>query len=308
MSKLRAIMTVGCSASGKNTWVDEFVEDEAELYRYSSGRSGAEWVVIERDVIRFTDIIDNKGVKDWTKYKFTRARENRVTEIQDKMLEDAVENGKNVIICETNLNPKNRPRLVHQLSSMGFEVEFKEFEADLNTLWKRDAQRAGGVGHLVIYKQYQQWLEYKGARKYVADDSLPDAIVFDVDGTLAQMHNRGPFDWKRVGEDHYRREICDMLVGYADQGKMIVIASGRDGSCEGLTKTWLEQGDLLIDDFYIRPEGNTEKDYVIKERMLWEMAKKYNIVAWVDDRPQVSNHLRLLGVNIIQVADPYVDF
>ena len=79
MTKLRAILTIGCSASGKNTWVDQFVKEESELYRYSSTRAGAVWKVIERDVIRFTDIIKNNGVKDWTKYKFTRARENKVT-------------------------------------------------------------------------------------------------------------------------------------------------------------------------------------------------------------------------------------
>ncbi|MDB4311950.1 AAA family ATPase [bacterium] len=301
----KAIMTVGCSASGKNTWVDEFVKTHSGN---DINPENNPWVVIERDVIRFTDIVDNKGVKDWTKYKFTRARENRVTEIQDKMLEDAVANGQNVIICETNLNPKNRPQMVHKLSAMGFEVEFKEFEASLDELWKRDAQRAGGVGHLVIYKQYQQWLEYKGARKYVPNPDLPATIVFDVDGTLAQMNGRGPFDWKRVGEDNPRTEIIDMLRGFYEAGYLVVIASGRDGVCAELTKHWLLVENAPWHDFFIRPEGNTEKDFVIKERMLWEMATKYNIVAWVDDRPQVSNHLRLLGVNVIQVADPYVDF
>ena len=297
--KLRAIMTVGCSASGKNHWVDEFVGIQP---------IPAEWAVIERDVIRFTDIIDNNGVKNWTKYKFTRAREEQVTLIQNEMIDAAAEAGQNIIICETNLNSKNRPKMVDYLEQLGFEVVFKEFEVDLNTLWKRDAQRAGGVGHLVIYKQYQQWLEYKGARKYHFNDTKANAIVFDIDGTLAKRHNRGPFEWSKVGQDLVRKEIRTMLMGYRDAGYSIIIATGRDGSCEASTKEWLSDSFIQYDDFYIRPEGNTEKDFVIKERMLWEMAEKHNIVAWVDDRPQVSNHLRLLGVNVIQVADPYVDF
>jgi predicted kinase len=305
MNKLKAIMTIGCSACGKNTWVDEFVRTQP-LNDIDTDKNP--WVVIERDVIRFTDILQNKGVKDWTRYKFKRQNEEKVTVIQDRQIQEAFDNGQNIIICETNLNPKNRNAMVLKLTEMGYSVEFKEFEVDLNTLWKRDAQRFGGVGHLVIYRQYQQWLEYKGARKYVQNDSLPDAIVFDVDGTLATMHNRGPFDWMKVDQDHYRREVCDMLDGFVVKDYEIIIATGRDGSAEELTKKWLDAGDLLYDDFYIRPEGNFEKDFVIKERMLWEMEKKYNICAWVDDRPQVSNHLRLLGVNVIQVADPYVDF
>jgi hypothetical protein len=220
----------------------------------------------------------------------------------------AVKDGFNIICSDTNLNPKTRNAMIKKLTDLGYEVEIKDFPCDLQTLYKRNAQRFGGISNDIVYKQYLQWLDYTKARKYVPNVSLPLAVVFDVDGTLAKMNGRGPFDWMRVDEDLYRRDICDMLEGYSDRGYNIVIATGRDGICEALTQHWLECGSLFYEDFYIRPEGNTEKDFVIKERMLWEMEKKWNIAAWVDDRPQVSRHLRLLGVNVIQVGDPYLEF
>jgi predicted kinase len=169
-------MTIGPSASGKNLWLDQFLVGHPD------------WLVLERDVIRFTDIVKNDGVKDWTKYKFNRKNEQKVTEIQNEMLQDAADNGVNVVICETNLNPKNRNNMVKQLESLGYDVEFKDMDVpDFLTLVKRDAQRLGGVGYNVIYKQYQQWLDYKGGYKYRPNDTLPCSVVFDIDGTLARM-------------------------------------------------------------------------------------------------------------------------
>jgi predicted kinase len=299
---MKAIITVGCSGSGKSTFAEDLCKVQPRGYE------NGVWVELNRDNVRFALFAHQDGTRDWTAYKFTKAREKKVTEVIDIDMAIAASRGLNIICSDTNLNPKTRNALMQKLTDLGYEVEVKDFPCALETLYKRNAQRFGGIPNDIVYKQYLQWLDYTQARKYVPNKDLPKAIVFDVDGTLAKMNGRGPFDWKRVGEDLYRGDICGMLEGYVHLGYHIVIATGRDGICEGITRDWLERGSIDPDDFYIRPEGNTEKDYVIKERMLWEMEKKWNVIAWVDDRPQVSRHLRLLGVNIIQVGDPYLEF
>lgn len=292
---MRAILTVGPSACGKSTFCDDLV---------TKG-----WVKVERDEWRFKLFALKDGTRSWRTYKFTKAKEQAVTEACDKQIQEAAEQGKNIVISETNLNKKTRDKMVTKLEDLGYEVSFQEFDVSLDELWARDAQRFGGVGWKVIYKHYLKWLEYKGAWKYIPNEDLPRAICFDCDGTLSRMNGkRGPFDWAKVELDDPRQEIIDMLFGYQSQGYSIIIATGRDGCCERQTQNWLRSHGIVWDDFYIREAGDCRKDYIVKEEMLKEMEKKWNIVAWVDDRMSVGKHLRLLNVNIIDVGDPYYDF
>jgi predicted kinase len=300
---MKAVICVGASGSGKSTFAEALVKSEGNE-RYGHGY----WVEVNRDDVRFEHYAHQNGTRDWTAYKFTKAREKHVTEVCNETIRLAEERSENIVCSDTNLNPKTRNEMIKKLEDFGYEVNVMNFPCALETLYKRNAQRFGGIPNDIVYKQYLQWLDYTDAKRYKRDNRLERAVVFDIDGTLAQMHSRGPFDWMRVGEDHVRQDIADMLDGYLVTNYRIIIATGRDGICEDITKTWLDVNDIHYDDFYIRPEGNTEKDFVIKERMLWEMAKKWDIAAWVDDRPAVHRHLRLLGVNMICVGDPYLEF
>jgi predicted kinase len=163
----KATITVGVSASGKTTWAKE-----------------QSAVDVNRDWIRFNIVCPGS---DWGNYKFTKARENEVTKIQEQMVMDAYGKDQDVIISDTNLNPKILNKWKSFLADLGYTVEIKEFPVSLEEAWKRDTLRANGVGRDVIYTQYQKWLEYKDRKTYVADESKPKAVIFDIDGTLACM-------------------------------------------------------------------------------------------------------------------------
>lgn len=292
-NKLKAIITVGAPGSGKSTFADL-----GETQNF---------VKIERDEARWE--LFTEGVRDYYNYKFTKAREQAVTKFcTDKVLK-AAQQGRDIVIADTNLNEGRNKNLKKTLEDLGYEVSFEYFDVPLQELYRRNDQRQGGVSKKVLYSMYLRMREIMGHPRYVPDTSLQQAIVYDIDGTLARMVDRGPFDWKRVDTDVVRPEIADMLRGHYNAGYFIVLASGRDGSCKGLTEKWMHDNDIPFHDFFIRPAGNFEKDFIIKERMLFEdIAPKYNVVAWVDDRPQVSDHLRILGVPVIQVADPHLEF
>jgi hypothetical protein len=54
----------------------------------------------------------------------------------------------------------------------------------------------------------------------------------------------------------------------------------------------------------MRPTGNKEKDYVVKEEIFRkEIDGKYNITLILDDRNSVISHWRSLGLTVFQVAD-----
>ncbi len=289
----KAIVTIGLSASGKTTWATE------------KCRKDKNFININRDDLRFT----LTGSDGWKDYKLNKAIENIVTETQNSIVRSAYSRNKNVIISDTNLNEDRRSSLISYLESVGFEVQIKEFDVDLMTAIKRDLHRKNSVGYEVIHRQWGQWLEYIGFEKYIPDEDKPEAIIFDVDGTLAEMIDRKPYDWDKVGTDQPHEVICDMLKAYDQQGYIIIILSGRDGCCETETRKWLHKYELNYDEFYIRDAGDMRKDSIIKSEIFWgSIARRYNVRAVVDDRPQVCRMWRDLGLKVIQVADPYLEF
>lgn len=298
MSKLKAILTIGASASGKTTWSREFVKASED-----------KWTIIERDEIRFKLFAHQNGDRDWRAYKFTKAREKTVQEEEIKLIEAASNLGENIILSETHLNAKTRSANKVLLESYGYEVSFKEFDVPLDELWARDAQRYGGVGHTVIWKQWLQWLEYKGSWKYVPDESLPKAVALDVDGSLASMAGkRGPFEWHNVGGDEPITVNIDFAKGMACLGYELIIFSGRDGCCQELTEDWLIIEGIDYSDIYMRKAGDMRKDFIVKEEILKEASEKYNVVGVLDDRAQVTRMWNQIGLHCWNVGDPHNDF
>ena len=291
---MRAIITVGASASGKTTWADEFVIDNPE------------WVVVNRDDVRFRLFCN--GERDWNKYKFTKANEKRVTEEQEIQLVAALE--KNLIISDTNLNPGHRANLVQRLETLGYDVEFKEFDVPLEELWKRDSRRQNGVGHSVIYRQYQQFLKYKGRRVYESYGGIEcPAIICDIDGTIAEAYERGHYEWDKVGNDLPVGIIMDIVDGYRAKGYTIVFLSGRDGICRKETEEWLTGYFDFPITLFMRGEGDNRKDTIIKEELFWEYIEPdYRVDAAIDDRPCMVRLWLELGIKTICVGNPYIEF
>ena len=129
------------------------------------------------------------------------------------------------------------------------------------------------------------------------------AVMVDVDGTLADMRGvRGPFEWDKVGLDKPHEDIIE-LIGELYENHQIIIMTGRDGVCEADTKEWLHKYNVPYDDFHIRPEGSFEKDSIIKSRIYMDYIRpNYKIAFIIDDRDQVVDMWRSLGLRCLQVA------
>lgn len=289
---MRAIVTIGPSASGKTHWAEQFVRD-------NDG-----WVNINRDDIRFSHFC--YGQRDWYKYKFNKTNEQMVTLIQEQEIDLAVKNRLNIIISDTNLSLKYRQKLINLFEKgYGYTVEVKEFDCDLETLFKRDQLRANGVGREVIYRQYLQWLEYKGFKKYKSNPTLEPCVICDIDGTIAAKSNRSPFDWNRVDEDLPIKDVINLVIGLYEQGYNVVFLSGRDAVCFDKTKAWLERYFQFPIELYMRPEGDCRKDYIIKRELFDKyVANEYNCCMVIDDRRQVIESCwGPLGIKTIDVGN-----
>ena len=298
MEELKAIVCVGISASGKTTFAKE-------LKGYSR---------IERDWIR-QHIVDPGSTR--SNYKFTKGKENEVSRVADGMIMEAFWRNDNIIISDTNLNNKFREALISKLEDIGYDVDIKVFDISLEEAWKRDAAREHGVGHSVIYSQYQRFLEFKEEHgflefeKYVPNNDLQDVLIVDIDGTIADMAGlRGPFEWDKVHLDKPRELIIDMISRFSDYGTNLILLSGRDSVCRELTEKWLFRNGVHYDELHMRPEKDPRKDTVVKlELFNKHIRNKYNVIGVIDDRPCVVRLWTDLGLpNVINVGDAWKEF
>jgi len=130
------------------------------------------------------------------------------------------------------------------------------------------------------------------------------AVIVDVDGTLADMKGvRGPFDWDKVDQDRPHNDIITLVQELKSIGKKIIIVTGRDGICKEKTINWLDKHNVPIDEFFIRPQGSFEKDSIIKAKIYMDNIRpNYDIEFVLDDRDQVVNFWRDIGLRCLQVA------
>ena len=138
--------------------------------------------------------------------------------------------------------------------------------------------------------------------------TLPNVIICDIDGTLAHMKNRSPYDWDKVDEDEPDFIIWDILLRYhlmppRDRPEIILV-SGRDDVARDKTLAWLELLDIPYDSLLMRSTKDNRDDTVVKRELYETNIKgKYNVLFVLDDRNKVVKMWRELGLKCLQVAD-----
>lgn len=303
----KLVLTRGIPGSGKSTWAKRWVAEDPE------------WRTrINRDDLRM--MTQGQPILD-------RMREETLSTMQAAMVESALRAKISVVVDDTNLTARFVKEWMRLAAKVGVEVEFKDFNVDLDVCIRRDALRGqqGGrqVGEDVIRSFHSRFVrkgvlvpqptlegdaEYSWT-KYEPNPQLPAAYLVDIDGTLAQMNGRGPFDWKRVGEDEPIMTVIETVKALSRSGYEIIFMSGRDRVCMPETLAWLEthfDDELLIavSNLFMRAENDMRKDSIVKHELFWNLvAHKYNVVGVFDDRNQVVHMWRDIGLTVFQVAD-----
>lgn len=131
--------------------------------------------------------------------------------------------------------------------------------------------------------------------------NLPEAFIFDIDGTLAKMNGRSPYDYSQVKTDVLNMPIFKIYRAIKAASYKILVFSGRDGGCRPDTEEWLKENGIEYDELRMREAGNRENDSIIKKRMYDEISKNYDVVAVFDDRDRVVHMWREIGLTCLQV-------
>ena len=302
MQDLKLIIAKGLPASGKSSWADEYIKENTNFIK------------VEKDQIRKNGELFKDG-----KYVHKRGDEAIVLKERDRLIREALRQGKSVISSDTNLVQKHITQLTNIAKQNKAKVEVKSFlDVPLKELIERDQKREDSVGEQVIRRMFHTQVgKMPTFLKY--DPKLPFVAVSDLDGTLTKgPKDRSPYEWHKVGQDDINLGVAHVLDGIAliDYAKVFIF-SGRNAVCRPETEEWLERHDIEYDLLEMRPQyledGVTENnlsDETIKADMIEKHIRgKYNILVWFDDRVRVSNMLRdVYGINVAQFGDPNYKF
>jgi calcineurin-like phosphoesterase family protein/predicted kinase len=153
MEKLKLMVLIGISGSGKSTWAKQYCKEHAD------------WVRINKDDIR-TKMKIEMGLRD-----DARVNEKEVLRREESKMLKTFQEGKSVILDNTHLNPMHlNERLPKFLKDNDLDdkveivVDKSFLEVPLETCIERDSKRTGTemVGERVIlgqWNQAQHWMD-----------------------------------------------------------------------------------------------------------------------------------------------------
>ena len=135
----------------------------------------------------------------------------------------------------------------------------------------------------------------------------PKVVICDLDGTLSifekvdktQPHYRNPYDASTCGNDLLNEVVSDILIG-----RHVIFVSGREDKYMPQTIDWLHKNGMVWSALYMRKTGDNRKDSIVKQEIYErEIRPNYDVKFVLDDRNQVVEMWRSLGLTCLQVAD-----
>ena len=145
-------------------------------------------------------------------------------------------------------------------------------------------------------------------------ESDPQDIIFDVDGTLADVTHRRHFvEMKPKNWDSFYagmigdtpiQPVVMMAQLLKSAGHRIIIATGRPCSYNTITLQFLNDNDIPYDATYLRADKDYRPDTIVKENMLRKMKiNGYDPTIAFDDRKSVVEMWRANGLFVFQVDE-----
>jgi len=282
MSK-KVIILRGLPASGKSTYARNLLDENPGAYKR-----------LNKDELRV--MLDNNH--------HTNHNEKFIEKVRDLMLIEALVDGKHVIVDDTNLSDRPVERIKNVIRKFNadhnqqVQVEIKEMNVSLDECLERDKSRDKKVGDEVILKMHRQHIikdsgvspkhDKKHPMYRTQAPSLPKAIICDLDGTLALLNGRSPFDATTCDKDLPNEPVVNMIKNYKQLEYKILLVSGREDVYQPQTEKWLARLNISYTELIMRKAGDYRKDAIIKREIFETFINgKYFVELVLDDRNQV---------------------
>lgn len=139
---------------------------------------------------------------------------------------------------------------------------------------------------------------------YEPDRNLPPAYLVDIDGTVAIKGDRDIYDGSKAHLDTENEDVAAVVRALSNRGNRIIYMSGRSDEFRDVTERWLIDNALPADSLYMRAAGDHRKDSVVKHELFDKHIRyTHNVLGVFDDRNQVVEMWRAIGLTVFQVAD-----
>ncbi len=281
----------------------------------------------EMDALR-VNLDDIRDMMGWDKKTWSTEKEAVAIEAMLSTIDAAVEAGQDVVVDNTHLTVRIPSKIRRHVGGRAtFEVIY--FHCSPEECIKRDALRERSVGETAIRsmaKKKSKWMltnEYMNAWPEIEQISkiphgLPEAILIDLDGTIAIHNGRSPYESERCDEDLLDVAVEAILFGYAltmhgaKWPYKVIFLSGREAteSVKAKTQQWLRDNLALKIDYpeegieyelLMREEGDDRPDFVVKYDLFNKYVRdKYDVLFAIDDRDQIVRLWREMGIKTFQ--------
>lgn len=258
-----------------------------------------------------------------------KSDENRVTVAEGAQVTALLKAGISTVVDATHLEPRYLRRWARLATRLGVEFEVIDVVADVDKCQRRAYERWRTPGYEFGRYIDPDIIEAR-AKKYPVEkwpvvtaepfhpepvefvEGLPEAIIVDIDGTLAHIPDggRSPYSYDNVGEDVVDEQIRWLVNELAgDLALKIIVMSGRDDTCREDTEKWLIDNRISFDELHMRPadakdeHGSKLPDFRVKYDLFNRYIRgNYNVRFVLDDRSQVVTHCwRAMGLKCLQV-------
>jgi predicted kinase len=314
------MMLMGLPASGKSTFAKELLRKEPKR-----------WKRVNRDDLRA--LLDGEN--------FIKENEEFVRNAQEVLIKEALRQGFDVVIDNTHLIASTVNKLHKLIESVGdVKVIHKAFNVSVDECLERNAKREGRArvpdnvilgmakgaglnkGRKLQDKEFYYPPRGSDVSTVTNDPALPKAIICDLDGTLAIMGDRSPYDASECDvKDHPNWPVIECVKAMYRQGVHIIFMSGRESKDRDATRRFIDQWVTytvtsnvsggrppyeapISYELHMRQTGDQRKDAIIKRELFQANVEgKYHVMFILDDRNQVVHAWRLAGLTVFQVAE-----
>jgi len=282
------LILIGAPGSGKSTFAKYHIRTEEN------------WMRLCRDDFR---------MMHFTYSNLSPREEGLITDMLDVSIEALLRKRCNVLIDATHCRAEYLNHYIEKFNTMA-DISFKIFEADAKELAERCDKRNKETGKYIpvnVQKRYMKELEElkktfdlsprpmikKRDERIEQNTKLPKAIICDLDGTLALMDDRNPFDASGSDQDKLNEPVANTLKVFAKEGYRILLVSGREDRFSEPTLRFLEMHSIPYHQLWMRQSKDYRKDAIIKKEIFDDEIKdKYYVEFVLDDRDQVVDMWR----------------
>ncbi len=286
----------GLPASGKSTYANAYVAEDLKNR-----------IRINRDSLR---LMAHNG-------EFEKGvTEEFILIARNELIEKFLKKGMEVLVDDTNLSKRTVSELIKIANKCGASWDVTDFtHVDVQVCIDRDLAREKSVGEHVIMDMQTRFLynkaplDWESLRQEVVEfkpavrnNELDTAYIFDVDGTVAKMTDRSPYDYTKVSTDRPNYPVIDVALELSEGGHTILFTSGRPESCRIDTEAWLRRHVGVPFKLIMRQTGDTRADWIVKYEIFdREIRPNYDVLGVFDDRDQVVSMWRRIGLTCFQV-------